>query len=59
MSLPSQELLQDLVARFISNVPLEEQQSFERLLFLVEQASAMYMRKQSANHNLKIKRSLN
>ena len=35
---PPADLLQDLCSRFILNCPAEELQSFERLLFLVEQA---------------------
>ena len=37
-ALPSADLLQDLCSRFILNCPEEELQSFERILFLVEQA---------------------
>lgn len=37
--MPSKDLLQDLVARFILNCPPEELQCFERMLFLVEQVS--------------------
>ncbi|KAL0874476.1 hypothetical protein Bca101_024181 [Brassica carinata] len=36
--LPSKELLDDLCSRFVLNVPEEDQQSFERILFLVEYA---------------------
>ena len=36
--MPPPDLLQDLCSRFILNCPAEELQSFERLLFLVEQA---------------------
>ncbi|KAL3162388.1 hypothetical protein ABBQ32_010064 [Trebouxia sp. C0010 RCD-2024] len=39
---PSTELLEDLCTRFILNVPAEELESFERLLFLVEQAHWFY-----------------
>ena len=35
---PPDDLLQDLCSRFILNCPAEELQSFERILFLVEQA---------------------
>ncbi|KAK8542190.1 hypothetical protein V6N12_014793 [Hibiscus sabdariffa] len=33
---PPQELLDDLCSRFVLNVPKEDQQSFERILFLVD-----------------------
>lgn len=39
---PSQELLDDLCSRFVLNVPVEELQSFERILFLIEQAHWFY-----------------
>lgn len=39
---PSTDLLEDLCTRFILNVPAEEVESFERLLFLVEQAHWFY-----------------
>ncbi|CAF1884316.1 hypothetical protein Bca4012_047814 [Brassica carinata] len=41
-SLPSKELLDDLCSRFVLNVPEEDQQSFERILFLVEYAYWYY-----------------
>ncbi|KAL2609836.1 hypothetical protein R1flu_028409 [Riccia fluitans] len=41
-TLPSQELLDDLCSRFVLNAPEEELQSFERILFLVEQAHWFY-----------------
>ncbi|KAH0907410.1 hypothetical protein HID58_039237 [Brassica napus] len=40
--LPSKELLDDLCSRFVLNVPEEDQQSFERILFLVENAYRYY-----------------
>ncbi|XP_042514492.1 mRNA-decapping enzyme subunit 2-like isoform X2 [Macadamia integrifolia] len=40
--LPSQELLDDLSSRFILNVPKEDLESFERILFLVEHAHWFY-----------------
>ncbi|XP_058094449.1 mRNA-decapping enzyme subunit 2-like [Magnolia sinica] len=40
--LPPQELLDDLCSRFVLNVPQEDLQSFERILFLVEQAHWFY-----------------
>lgn len=40
--LPSQELLDDLCSRFVLNVPEEELQAFERILFSVEQAHWFY-----------------
>ncbi|GAB2286827.1 mRNA-decapping enzyme subunit 2 [Dionaea muscipula] len=40
--LPPQELLDDLCSRFVLNVPKEDQQSFERILFLVECAHWFY-----------------
>ncbi len=36
--LPPADMLQDLCSRFVLNCPEEELQSFERILFLVEQA---------------------
>jgi mRNA-decapping enzyme subunit 2 len=39
--LPSADMLQDLCSRFVLNCPAEELQSFDRILFLVEQARAM------------------
>lgn len=39
---PSQELLDDLCSRFVLNVPSEDLESFERMLFLVEQAHWFY-----------------
>ncbi|XP_077227559.1 mRNA-decapping enzyme subunit 2-like [Tasmannia lanceolata] len=39
---PPQELLDDLCSRFVLNVPQEDLQSFERILFLVEQAHWFY-----------------
>ncbi|KAL8538596.1 hypothetical protein ACS0TY_000567 [Phlomoides rotata] len=41
-TLPPQELLDDLCSRFVLNVPKEDQQSFERILFLVEYAHWFY-----------------
>ncbi|CAK9191467.1 unnamed protein product [Sphagnum troendelagicum] len=41
-TLPSQELLEDLCSRFVLNAPEEELQSFERILFYVEQAHWFY-----------------
>ncbi|KAM7265147.1 hypothetical protein ACFE04_002830 [Oxalis oulophora] len=41
-TLPTQELLDDLCSRFVLNVPQEDQQSFERILFLVEYAHWFY-----------------
>ncbi|KAG8390620.1 hypothetical protein BUALT_Bualt01G0102400 [Buddleja alternifolia] len=41
-ALPTQELLDDLCSRFVLNVPKEDQQSFERILFLVEYAHWFY-----------------
>ncbi|XP_075496738.1 mRNA-decapping enzyme subunit 2-like [Primulina tabacum] len=41
-ALPPQELLDDLCSRFVLNVPKEDQQSFERILFLVEYAHWFY-----------------
>jgi len=41
-TLPSQELLDDLCSRFVLNVPEEELQAFERILFSVEQAHWFY-----------------
>lgn len=40
--LPPQELIDDLCSRFVLNVPKEDQQSFERILFLVEYAHWFY-----------------
>ncbi|XP_022765361.1 mRNA-decapping enzyme subunit 2-like isoform X2 [Durio zibethinus] len=40
--LPPQELLDDLCSRFVLNVPKEDQQSLERILFLVEYAYWFY-----------------
>ncbi|XP_038891420.1 mRNA-decapping enzyme subunit 2-like isoform X1 [Benincasa hispida] len=40
--LPPQELLDDLCSRFVLNVPKEDLQSFERILFLVEYAHWFY-----------------
>ncbi|XP_050210748.1 mRNA-decapping enzyme subunit 2 [Mercurialis annua] len=40
--LPPPELLDDLCSRFVLNVPKEDQQSFERILFLVEYAHWFY-----------------
>ncbi|XP_021897739.1 mRNA-decapping enzyme subunit 2 [Carica papaya] len=40
--LPPKELLDDLCSRFVLNVPKEDQQSFERILFLVEYAHWFY-----------------
>uniref|UniRef100_A0A1D1YJK7 mRNA decapping complex subunit 2 n=1 Tax=Anthurium amnicola TaxID=1678845 RepID=A0A1D1YJK7_9ARAE len=39
---PPQELLDDLCSRFVLNVPKEDLESFERILFLVEQAHWFY-----------------
>lgn len=39
---PSQELLDDLCSRFLLNAPDEDLQSFERILFLIEQAHWFY-----------------
>eukprot|EP00891_Asterochloris_glomerata_P006067 jgi/Astpho2/6067/e_gw1.00084.177.1_t len=39
---PSQEVLEELCARFVLNAPEEDMQSWERLLFLVEQAHWYY-----------------
>ncbi|KAF5197517.1 mRNA-decapping enzyme subunit [Thalictrum thalictroides] len=39
---PPQELLDDLCSRFVLNVPSEDLESFERILFLVEQAHWFY-----------------
>ncbi|EPS58445.1 hypothetical protein M569_16369, partial [Genlisea aurea] len=41
-ALPPQELLDDLCSRFVLNVPQEDKQSFERMLFLVECAHWFY-----------------
>ncbi|XP_038970960.1 mRNA-decapping enzyme subunit 2-like [Phoenix dactylifera] len=40
--LPPQELLDDLCSRFVLNVPKEDLESFERILFLLEQAHWFY-----------------
>lgn len=40
--LPPQELLDDLCTRFVLNVPKEDLESFERMLFLLEQAHWFY-----------------
>lgn len=40
--LPPQELLDDLCTRFVVNVPKEDHQTFERILFLVEYAHWYY-----------------
>ncbi|KAI3929043.1 hypothetical protein MKX01_029572 [Papaver californicum] len=40
--LPPQELLDDHCSRFVLNVPKEDVESFERILFLVEQAHWFY-----------------
>ncbi|XP_024518432.1 mRNA-decapping enzyme subunit 2 isoform X1 [Selaginella moellendorffii] len=40
--LPSQEMLDDLCSRFVLNAPEEELESFERILFLLEQAHWFY-----------------
>ncbi|PKA53401.1 mRNA-decapping enzyme subunit 2 [Apostasia shenzhenica] len=39
---PPQELLDDLCSRFVLNVPKEDLESFERMLFLLEQAHWFY-----------------
>ncbi|CAI5487695.1 unnamed protein product [Closterium sp. Naga37s-1] len=39
---PSQELLDDLCSRFVFNVPGEDLESFERMLFSIEQAHWFY-----------------
>lgn len=41
-NLPSTDLLEELAARFVLNCPEEELNSFERILFLVEQAHWYY-----------------
>mmetsp|Transcript_25751 Transcript_25751/g.48836 ORF Transcript_25751/g.48836 Transcript_25751/m.48836 type:complete len:321 (-) Transcript_25751:120-1082(-) len=41
-SLPSQALLVDLCTRFVANVPPEELESFERMMFHIEQAHWFY-----------------
>ncbi|XP_057521496.1 mRNA-decapping enzyme subunit 2-like [Amaranthus tricolor] len=41
-ALPPQELLDDLCSRFVLNVPKEDRQTFERILFLVEYAHWFY-----------------
>ncbi|KAJ3681012.1 hypothetical protein LUZ60_015501 [Juncus effusus] len=40
--LPTQELLDDLCSRFLLNVPNEDLETFERILFLLEQAHWFY-----------------
>ncbi|XP_076900563.1 mRNA-decapping enzyme subunit 2-like [Bidens hawaiensis] len=40
--IPPKELLDDLCSRFVLNVPKDDQQSFERILFLVEYAHWFY-----------------
>ena len=40
--LPDDGLLEDLTSRFVSNVPRGEVQSFENVMFLVEQAHWFY-----------------
>ncbi|GAB2222732.1 hypothetical protein Droror1_Dr00016856 [Drosera rotundifolia] len=40
--LPPQELLDDLCSRFVLNVPEEDHQSFERMLFVIEYAHWFY-----------------
>lgn len=42
MPLPGKELMDDLCTRFVLNSPPEELESFERMLFLVEQAHWFY-----------------
>lgn len=41
-ALPPRELLDDLCSRFVLNCPKEDLQSFERILFLIEQAHWFY-----------------
>ena len=41
-NLPGADLLEELAARFVLNCPEEELNSFERILFLVEQAHWYY-----------------
>lgn len=41
-SVPSKDMLEELAARFVLNCPEEELNSFERILFLVEQAHWYY-----------------
>lgn len=41
-NLPGEDLLEELAARFVLNCPEEELNSFERILFLVEQAHWYY-----------------
>ncbi|CAL4885878.1 unnamed protein product [Urochloa decumbens] len=52
--LPPQELLDDLCSRFLLNVPKEELKSFERILFLLEQAHWFY-EDNSVEHNTNLK----
>ncbi|TVU27797.1 hypothetical protein EJB05_19298 [Eragrostis curvula] len=52
--LPPQELLDDLCSRFLLNVPKEELESFERILFLLEQAHWFY-EDNSVEHNPNLK----
>ncbi|KAL6912290.1 hypothetical protein ACP4OV_001095 [Aristida adscensionis] len=52
--LPPQELLDDLCSRFLLNVPKEELESFERILFLLEQAHWFY-EDNSVEHNPSLK----
>ncbi|CAI5533595.1 unnamed protein product [Closterium sp. Naga37s-1] len=47
---PSQELLDDLCSRFVFNVPGEDLQSFERMLFSIEQAHWFYEDKCRERH---------
>ncbi|XP_008653714.1 uncharacterized protein [Zea mays] len=49
-----QELLDDLCSRFLLNVPKEELESFERILFLLEQAHWFY-EDNSVEHNPNLK----
>ncbi|KAF7081190.1 hypothetical protein CFC21_085160 [Triticum aestivum] len=52
--LPPQELLDDLCSRFVLNVPKEDLESFERILFLLEQAHWFY-EDNSVEHNPSLK----
>ncbi|CAM0942846.1 unnamed protein product [Alopecurus aequalis] len=52
--LPPQELLDDLCSRFVLNVPQEDLESFERILFLLEQAHWFY-EDNSVEHNPSLK----
>ncbi|GJM87183.1 hypothetical protein PR202_ga03111 [Eleusine coracana subsp. coracana] len=52
--MPPQELLDDLCSRFLLNVPKEELESFERILFLLEQAHWFY-EDNSVEHNPNLK----